>query len=50
MLGISGFFGDEILHYDEKKNSNAKCSKGFFFKNTCHVLKKNKLEVTIFKQ
>jgi hypothetical protein len=32
MLGISGFFGDEILHYDEKKKSNANCSKGFFKK------------------
>jgi hypothetical protein len=32
MLGISGFFGDEILHCDDKGNIQCKMYKGIFLK------------------
>jgi hypothetical protein len=32
MLGISGFFGNEILHCDDKENIQCKMDKGSFLK------------------
>jgi hypothetical protein len=50
MLGIGGFFGDEILHCDDKENIQWKMYKGFFLIKILAMLKKKKSEVTIFKQ